>query len=100
MEDLWAIWQIIIANKVFWTFSETRNLKGSITNPKGETMPRTVARKPATVKFVQIISQPWEGDEGTIQSSLVALGNDGGVYKYYHSEKAWVPLSSDILRRA
>lgn len=52
-----------------------------------------------SVKFVQIIAQPWEGDEGKQQSTLCALGDDGVVYKYYHSEKAWVPLSSDILRR-
>lgn len=55
------------------------------------------AAKPR-VKFIQIISQPWEGEDG-LQSSLVALGDDGCVYKYYHSEKSWVPLSMDILRR-
>lgn len=52
------------------------------------------------VKFVQLVIQPWTSDDGKDQGSIVALGDDGCVYKYYHSEKAWVPYSSDILRRA
>lgn len=51
------------------------------------------------VKFVQLVVRPWEREEGKQQSSLVALGDDGNAYQYYHSEKAWVPLSTDILRR-
>jgi hypothetical protein len=60
---------------------------------------RTEAELFQSVKFTQLAVRPWTGDSGDQQSSIIALGDDGNVYQYYHSEKAWVPYSTDILRR-
>jgi hypothetical protein len=52
------------------------------------------------IKFTQLVVRTYDDEGGRRQSSIVALGSDGKVYQYYHREGAWVPLSSDILRRA
>lgn len=53
------------------------------------------------VKFVQIIAVTYTYSDGTGEgSSVVALGDDGRVYQYRRGEiNAWVPFSSEILRR-
>lgn len=60
---------------------------------------RTEADLFQNIKFTQITVRTWTLDTGEASSSVVALGDDGNVYQYYHSEKAWVPYSTDILRR-
>lgn len=60
---------------------------------------RTQADLFTTVKFIQIATKVWTKDTGETESSVIALGDDGNVYQYYHTEKAWVPFSTDILRR-
>jgi hypothetical protein len=55
------------------------------------------------IKFIQIISVSYTyGDDSDKQgSSVVALGDDGIVYQYRRGDtNAWVPFSSDILRRS
>lgn len=53
-------------------------------------------RKP---KFIQLIERQWEGDDGKLHSSVCALADNGSVYQYTHSERAWIPLSDDICER-
>lgn len=63
-------------------------------------MPRTkMVEVVIAPRFIQLAVRPWSTDDGKESSSVVALGDDGIVYQYYHSEKAWIPYSSDILRR-
>jgi hypothetical protein len=57
-------------------------------------------KESSRVKFTQLVVKQWDGDDGKRQGSIVALGDDGCVYQYYHSEKAWIALSDVILRRS
>lgn len=46
-------------------------------------------------KFIQIIAAQWEGSEefgDKLNSSIVALANNGRVYKYYWGKKVWIEL--------
>lgn len=49
-----------------------------------------------TMKFTQIITQQYDSN-GSLQSNLIALGQDGKVYRYSHNSKGWTAYTSDVV---
>ena len=47
-------------------------------------------------KIVQIISCPWDADNGKRTYSIVALGEDGRVYRYAAGQASWNQLSDRV----
>ena len=45
------------------------------------------------VKFTQIAVRHWSNDMVEMQSSVVALGDDGCVYQYQRTSCGWVKLN-------
>lgn len=51
------------------------------------------------VKFIQLLVQPYVSQDGREGSAVIALGDDGRAYRYYHSERAWVAMPTTILEK-
>lgn len=48
------------------------------------------------LKAQQVIVAPFQVKDGTLTYSVLALGEDGGVYRYDPKCKGWLPWSMDI----
>jgi len=49
------------------------------------------------LRLRQLMIAPWQGQDGRMTYSLVALGIDGAAYRFEVASGGWVPYSMDVF---
>lgn len=48
-------------------------------------------------RFTQLVAATYSDSEDKLHHSLIALGEDGRVYRYYHSAGGWVAVPDKLV---